>query len=315
MNKKINRDYVDQVMIILRETLEAEDLNNEGNIGNITQPRQITLSDGTVRQAISGDMNKHIFTNNLRKLASDDELCSSCVLFSPMKNGKVKITDDNLSDTGNRVRECIVDDAAGFMNAGGGRNEKRESIVKFSTAISTEEIEPELWVHSRNTAITEENKSKKKDKIINATSDEEKSNVNITDGNSISEQTTQMIFYKPIRCNQYALSIQVDLHRIGTDEERGIYAIDDNVIKERQRKIIKAITNTILNTEGANCNTQLPHLRNIEGVIVRKTDKNDVLTKYSSLNDDYKEVNKEIGTNVIEFENIVEFNNVMQNLV
>jgi len=67
--------------------------------------------------------------------------------------------------------------------------------------------------------------------------------------------------------------------------------------------------------EGALCSTRLPHIMDIQGVVVQKTDKDDVLIKYSALNDDYKEINKKIGTNVTEFDDIEEFVDVINKIV
>lgn len=296
--------------IMMRATFYVEALNNIGSIGNVTQSRELILPDGTVRQAISGDTLKHQHTKSLRLLADEDELCSSCKIFSPMKNGDIKKKDDKFSDSGNRVLNCIIDDCHGFFNGGKGRNEKRESCISFSWAIATEENECQEMVHSRVEPLSSQNKKtkneKKKDNGENAT---------ISDGNSIKEQNTQMIFYKPIRSNTYAITIKIDLDRIGLDDENLTYVIDEETRIKRQKKIIQALRNMFIDMEGAMCSTRLPHIINIEGVVVDKKDVNDVLVKYSALNDDYKEKNKRIGTNVTEFNDIEEFVNVLDNLI
>lgn len=294
---------MNKIAMMMRIQLAGESLNNEGTIGNVTQPRQIEFSNEEIRQAISGEMFKHLHSRNLRLLADENELCDTCKIFSPMKNGTVKTQDKKLSPSGNKVKECIIDDVEGFMNAGKGANEKRTSCIKFSWGIATEENEYQTMLHTR-VDPTQDNNKKKKDK------DSTKG-----DGNTNDDQNTQMLFYRPLRSNEYALTVQVDLDRIGFDDEKLIYALDEITVKARQEKCIKALLNMFVDMEGAMCSTRLPHIQGVEGIIVKKTDKNQVLSKYSALNNDYKEVNQNISDDSIIFNNIVEFAEVMKGLI
>jgi CRISPR-associated protein Cst2 len=220
-----------------------------------------------------------------------------------MKNGKVKEIDKKLSPSGNKVKECIIDDVEGFMNAGKGANEKRTSCIKFSWAIATEENEYQTMLHTR-IDVTQGNSKKKEEKETTE-----------GDGNTNKDQNTQMLFHRPLRNNEYALTVQVDLDRIGFDDEKLIYALDEADIKSRQEKCIKALLNMFVDMEGAMCSTRLPHIQNIEGILVKKTDKNQVLSKYSALEDDYKEVNQKISDDAIIFNDIVEFTETMKELI
>lgn len=294
---------MNKIAIMMRIELNGEALNNEGNIGNITKPREIELTDGTTRQAISGEMLKHLHTRNLRLLADNEELCDTCKIFSPMKNGTVKEKDKRFSESGNKTKECIIDDVEGFMNAGSGHNEKRTSCIKFSWAIATEENE---YISTLQTRVnpTEGNNKKKKEKEDT-----------IDESNTNSDQNTQMLFYRPLRNNEYALTVQVDLDRIGFDDEKLVYTINEDVIKERQSKCLQALRNMFIDMEGAMCSTRLPHIMNIEGVVVKKTDRNQILTKYSALNDDYKEVNNKLSSESMVFNNIEEFITSIDNIL
>lgn len=294
---------MNKIAIMMRLQLAGESLNNEGNIGNVTQPRQIEFPNGDVRQAISGEMLKHNHSRNVRLLADENELCDTCKIFSPMKNGKVKEMDNKLSASGNKVKECIIDDIEGFMNAGKGANEKRTSCIKFSWAIATEENEYQTMLHTR-VDVTQDNSKKKEDRETTE-----------GEGNTNKDQNTQMLFHRPLRNNEYALTIQVDLDRIGFDDEKLIYALDDDIVKARQDKCIKALLNMFIDMEGAMCSTRLPHIQNIEGILVKKTNKNQILSKYSALNDDYKEVNEKISDDTIMFNDIITFTEVMKNLI
>lgn len=292
-----------KIAIMMRIGLDGEALNNEGNIGNVMQPRQIELADGTVRNAISGEMLKHFHSRNLRLLADENELCDTCKIFSPMKNGVIKNIDEKLSASGNKVKACIIDDIEGFMNAGSGQNEKRISCIKFSWAISTEENGYQTMLHNR-VDPTEKNSKKK-----------EEQQDNTSNANTNADQNTQMIFYRPIRSNIYALTIEIELDRIGFDDEKLIHALDEKLIKLRQEKCLKALINMFTDMEGATCSTRLPHLRNIEGIIIDKQNKNEVLVKYSALNSDYIQVNSNIGTRSNKFNNVGEFVNKIMNLL
>ena len=297
-----------KIAIMMRIGLNAEALNNEGNVGNVLQPRRVKLLDGTIRDEISGEMLKHYHTRNLRLLAEDNELCDGCKILSPMKNAELKEKDETLSESGNRVKACIVDDCQGFMNAGKGRNEKRVSCIKFSKAIGINESDVETQLHTRVEVLADENKKTKNEKKQN---NEDTTN----DGNTIKEQNTQMLFHRPTRSNEYAITLTLELDRIGYDDEKQKYVLDDEGIKARQKKCVQAIRNMFVDIEGALCSTRLPHLMNIEGILVDKADKNDVLVKCSALNDDYKEVNKRIATKSTEFNNIEEFVNVLDELI
>lgn len=308
-----------KIAIMLRVGLNAEALNNEGNIGNVMQPRQIELYDNTIRNALSGIMLKHFHHKNLRLLANEDEICSTCRIFSPMKNGVVDNIDTNFSISGNKVKNCIVDDIEGFMDAGG-TNSKRTSVIKFSWGIGVEENDYISVLHNRidptekNNKKREDNKKDKKTKNTNEQSETTIEEDTTSDANTNQKQNTQMIFYKPLRCDEYAITIQIDLDRIGFDDERLIYTLPEEKIKERQKKCIKALTNMFLDMEGAMCSTSLPHVMSIEGVLVDKTDKNDVLVKYSALNKDYKEINEKIANKSTIFNNIEEFVKTMNDL-
>ncbi|MEX0083013.1 DevR family CRISPR-associated autoregulator [Clostridium butyricum] len=294
---------MNKLAIMMRINLIGEDLNNEGTIGNVIQPRQIELPNGEIRQAISGEMLKHYHSRNLRLLADESELCDTCKIFSPMKNGTILEKDSKLSASGNKVKQCIVDDIEGFMNAGKGANEKRTSCIKFSWAIATQENEYSEMLHTR-VDPTQSNNKKKRDK-----------SKDYDDANTNKDQNTQMLFHRPLRSNEYAITIQVDLDRIAFDDEKLTYTLSEDKTKERQIKCIKALKNMFIDMEGALCSTRLPHICGIEGVIVKKQDKNSVLCKYSALQDDYKEVNDKIADDSVIFNNIEEFADIMENLI
>lgn len=280
-----------QIALMLRMELVGEDLNNEGTIGNVVQPRQIILENGEIRQAISGEMLKHFHSRNLRNLATEEELCDRCVIFSPMKAGKVEKEDKKLSASGNKVKNCIIDDVEGFMDAGKS-NAKRTSCIQFSWAIATKENDYQNMLHTR-VDVTEKGGKK----------------------NEGEDKSAQMIFNRPLRNNTYATTVMLDLDRIGFDDEKLVYVLDKETIKERQKKSLIALRDTFANIQGANCTTRLPHLCNIEGIVVRKTNAEQVLTKCSPLKDNYREEIKEVCEDTKEFDSVVEFVKVIDTLI
>lgn len=286
---------MEKLAIMMRLKLNGEALNNEETIGNMVRPREIELLDGTTRQALSGEMLKHLHTRNLTLLSDTDELCDTCKIFSPMKNSLVKNADKSLSASGNKSKECIIDDVEGFMNAEAGKNEKKTSCIKFSWAIATEEND------YKSTLLTRVDPTEKNNKKKSESDEGDKSN--------------QMIFYRPIRSNEYAITIQIDLDRISFDDERLVYVLPEDKVLARKIKCIKALKNMFIDMEGAMCSTRLPHIMGMEGIVVKKTDKNQILSKYSALNDDYKEVNANISDDTTLFNNIEEFVNVLDSVL
>ena len=233
-----------KIAIMMRITLAAEALNNEESVGNVVIPRSILINDEE-RQAISGDTLKHQHTRNLRLLADENELCDGCKIFSPNKNTKAKENDKNLSESGNRTKNCIIDDVEGFMDPKG--SAKKTSPVKFSFAIATEENDYQNLLHTK--VDTTDAGGKKK---------------------AQGEEKTQMLFYKPVRSNNFALTVQMDLDRIGFDDQTLKLAVTEEVQLSRQNKAIRAFKNMIVDMQGAMCSTRLPHIMNVEGVVVRK---------------------------------------------
>lgn len=310
LNKINKNDYMWKLQFGVRLELIGEALNNEDSLGNATKSRSIKLTDEEVRNAISGNMLSHIFTKNLRTLADKEELCDTCKIFSPMKNGKVVDQDKNLSASGNRVKACLIDDACGFMNAGKGCNEKRSKVLNFAWGIATQGT-VDTALYNRVDPTEKNSKAKEnQDKILD---DNGKEIIDTTsEANTNKDQNTQMIFHRPVRSSEYAIMTQINLSRVAFDDEKQMYVFDDKEkIKARIRKIIIAYRNTLLDIEGAMCATNMPHLKGISGVVVEKTSAEELMSKYSPLNEDYMEIHKDLS-NTKSFNTIKEFIEVIE---
>lgn len=305
-------DNMWEILFALRLDLVGEALNNEENIGNITKGRCIKLKNEEIRSAISGNMINYVFNKNLRLLADKNELCDTCKIFSPMKNGKItdEEKDNNLSESGNRVKKCIIDDVAGFMNAGKGANEKRSKIINFSWGIATQGVQS-MALYNRIDTSEANYKPKKDKKDVNGKVD------TTSLANTNKDQNTQMIFHRPIRSNEYSIISNINLSRICFDDERQRYVFEDNnVIKERIKKVLLAYRNTIIDIKGALCSTNLPQILGVNGVMIEKTSAKEVLSKYSPLNDNFKEVHLNLNkNNAKEFNNVEEFVKVIDELM
>lgn len=326
MNERLSsiekNDYMWKLEIGMLLDLLAEDLNNEDTLGNVTKSRMIKINEEEVRNAISGNMLSHIFSKNLRALSDTNELCDTCKIFSPMKNGKIKEIDKSLSDSGNKVKNCIIDDICGFMNAGKGNNEKRSKVLNFAWAISKNGT-CDTVLYNRVDPTDKNSKTKSEQEIIK---DEDGKEIKDTtsEANTNKSQNAQMIFYRPIRSSEYAIITQINLSRVAFDDQKQKYVFEDKeIIKSRIKKLLIAYMNTILDIEGAMCSTNMPHLKGVSGVLIEKTSAKQLMSKYSPLNEDYKKVhlnidlNDEKSTNKLELNNISlaegrEFNNVQE---
>ncbi|MEM3088535.1 MAG: DevR family CRISPR-associated autoregulator, partial [Candidatus Bathyarchaeia archaeon] len=83
MNEKVY-----EIGFMGRIRIDAHSLNNEGTVGNVTEPRTIILADGQKTDGISGEMLKHIHAEALWQLVKEKEpksLCQACQVLSPMK--------------------------------------------------------------------------------------------------------------------------------------------------------------------------------------------------------------------------------------
>ena len=85
-------------------------------------------------------MLKHYHTRNLRLLADDNEMCDTCKIFNPMKDGVVTQPDDAFSASGNKVKNCIIDDVEGFANLKKANSATRFSCVKFAISKITSSL-------------------------------------------------------------------------------------------------------------------------------------------------------------------------------
>lgn len=286
--------------IAITYQLMGEQLNNEGAIGNYTQSRTITDEQGNKRNMISGPSTKHAIRDRVMEVTDKSNLCASCRIFSPLKNGKHTSNDDGLSKSGNRTKGCVVCDLMGFMNPT--IAEKRHSVIRVSDAIAEVTGTREAQLHSRldsaSSAMSKVDKKKSKvDDLVTENGEAASSN---------------MLFHEENRNSTYHQVVKIDLSRIAFDDENQQYVTFDKAfIKSRVRDAITAVTKHFLDVQGAKVSVHTPHLMSLSGVITEKTDGSQISTTYSTMNADYLAVKDALNANNVAFSNPAEFKDAM----
>lgn len=234
-----------EIGILGRIRIDAHSLNNEGTIGNVTEPRTVILADGTKTDGISGEMLKHIHVEALWQLAKAEEgiLCNSCGNLSPMKaDGNPKVTEKKKTvEALNEALKCTICDVHGFLVQR--PTLSRKSTVEFGWALALpEQFHRAIHVHTRVSSGEKEREAK--------------------------EVSEQMIYNRPTRSGIYGLVSVFQPWRIGLNEEDYSYQIDDKTREERYRLALDAYKSMMTRLEGAMTTTRLPHFGSFDGVIV-----------------------------------------------
>lgn len=237
-------------------TLNAHDLNNEGNEGNITIARTASIViDGNVKNvnAISGDMLKHSVSTYINEIAKADglNLCAGCAvnhanrinMDERLKPG----TDEEMVN--NVLKICAGDDVNGFMVTKKGINIKRKSCYESGMVIGI----PDRVVTERDFHAKYSRESAKPVKKHDADAD----------GSNIG----QNIFYRPNNSGDYATVMFVNVDHIGRNGYTHKYAIGEEERQRRVKVLLTAIASTYTNIRGAQRNTMMPHTTGFAGVV------------------------------------------------
>lgn len=277
-----------QVQLDIQYQLMSEQLNNEESIGNSTRSRKQVDEEGNLRNKISGANTKHNIVAKLYQMTDDkSQLCSSCRVLSPLKNGELNLNDEDvehLSNSGKRTKGCVICDAAGFMNAETGKAEKRQSVISVSDAIAEVTGTRDREMHSRLDTVEDAGKAKSED----------------------GSGSKNMIFYEENRNSTYHQSIVIDLDRVGFDDHEQVYVLDKEKIKDRIKSVLNATIYHFINIEGAKMSVHKPHLISLSGTLRESTDSQEVLSNYSTMNDDYLDVQEQLNKDIKVFHNPAE---------
>ena len=274
-------EEVYEIGIVGKIRIDAHSLNNEGTVGNVTEPRTIMLADGRKTDGISGEMLKHMHTEAFWQLAKERNvtLCQACQMLRPEKaNKNPNVTKVNeVKEALNEALKCALCDIHGFLV------EKptlsRKSTIEFGWAIAIpEQFYRDIHVHTR---VAPGEKGKE-------------------------AETEQMIYNRPTRSGVYAFISIFQPWRIGLNEINYEYVPNDEDRKERYELVIDAYKAMLSRLEGAMTTTRLPHTSEIEGLIIIATNAMPV-PLISPLKDDYKEQIEKI----VESKNIQKFNSLV----
>ncbi len=273
-------ERVYEIGIVGRIRIDAHSLNNEGAVGNVTEPRTIVLADGRKTDGISGEMLKHIHTKAFWQLAKERNtpLCEACLTLRPEKANKnpnvIKISE--VKGALNEALKCALCDIHGFLV------EKptlsRKSTVEFGWAIAIpEQFYRDIHVHTR---VAPGEKGKE-------------------------TESEQMIYNRPTRSGIYALVSIFQPWRIGLNEINYSYVLNDEERKRRYGLVIDSYKAMLSRLEGAMTTTRLPHTSEIDGLIIKTVNAMPV-PLITPLKDDYKEQLEKI----IKSENIQKFDSL-----
>lgn len=323
-----------EIAILGKVTWNLHSLNNEGTVGNVTEPRTIALADGTQTDGISGEMLKHMHAEYMWALESDkNNFCEVCKKFHPERaDGSVK-GKNNAEEVVRTALNCEMCDVHGFLVQR--PTTSRESTVEFGWAVGLPGVQRRIHVHSRHALhearlVEEKNPGEWGDDKCSWSQKREDGTEETCTANSAESHlykvkgrwycsehvpgsaTPQMIYHRPTRSGVYGVVSVFQPWRIGLNNVNFNYDINDvGKRKSRYELVLKAYQAMFMRPEGAMTSTRLPHTENFEGVIViSKT--NFPVPVISPLKDDYKEQIKNIITNIGDGNSISikEFNSV-----
>ncbi len=262
-------------------TLDLHSLNNEGGEGNQIATRMVNIvtEDDRLHQvnAISGDMYKHIQAEHLQRISKQRNLplCKGCLEF----NANRILADSDFIGSFNKqtpdrdvvdsmLKRCAQDDLEGILITAQSKALGRKSVVEFGWVVGIPgEVTTDSFFHVKY----------------------------VEDSGKLGENTAkdasnlgQNIFHRPASSGNYAVVATVEVARIGFNDIRQEYAIDDASRQARFVALMESLLYTFLQTNGAMRNTQHPHLVNFKGVITLTSDVVPA-PSISPLNSNYKE--------------------------
>lgn len=272
---------LNSLSIAARVVMDMHALNNEGNESNRLMTRQVGIvtpqydeSGGmtgrynrSVVNAISGDMNKHIFADAFRNIALDMGLpiCKACQSLDParmMGNENFRDYIKGKPDVGeviDRLLECALDDVCGIMITGEGNSIKRKSAVEFGWTVGLPEAtEVQEFIHARHaiTRLTRTKAGKDDDDEVRAQAARERG-----------ENIGQMIFNRPASSGVYAFVAHLDVSMIGFNDAAQAYPPHVADRAGRLQAALMGLAQSILHPKGALTSTQLPHVVDLEGFV------------------------------------------------
>ncbi|NWF91377.1 MAG: DevR family CRISPR-associated autoregulator [Syntrophaceae bacterium] len=296
-----------EIGILGRVTWNLHSMNNEGTVGNVTEPRTVVLADGEKTDGISGEMLKHIHAYNVWLLQEDKgQFCQACQKFHPQKadmNPLIQGKDTPEKAMETAISSCILCDLHGFLVQRPAV--ARPSTVEFGWTLGLpEKTHREIHIHARHSMV-----GRSREEAEEKQAGEE----------TVERQVpAQMIYHRPTRSGVYAIVSVFQPWRIGLNEVDYTYTIDDEKRKNRYQLAMNAYKATFMRTDGAMTSTRFPHVEAMEGVVVT-SETNFPVPTISPLKDGFVEemeslVTKQRGLSHQKFSNLAELCDIINAL-
>lgn len=301
--------------IVGRATWDLHSLNNEGSIGNVTEPRTVMLADGAKSDGVSGEMLKHVHVSAFWQIGREElPLCENCRKLEPNKANKeptITAISGSLDALTTAIRQCALCDLHGFLVEKPTIN--RASCIEFGWAVGLPgHNHRDLHLHARH-AVGERAKPSKADQGATAQPpDNDQNAAEQAQEGPEAAGTSQMVYNRPTRSGQYAVVSVLSPWRIGLEHFEYKYVIDEDERKRRYQHALRAYQAMFWRPEGAMTTTRLPHVEGFSGAVVISTT-NLPAPVVSGLADDYLEQLDGLvdsigeGLEVRRFGNVAEF--------
>ena len=298
------QNQVFEIAIVGRVVWNLHSLNNEGTIGNVTEPRTVVLWDGTKTDGISGEMMKHIhaFWTWLQAKQNNLPLCDACQRFQPQRADAARPKGTPTDALSQVLQQCVLCDLHGFLVQR--PTVHRQSTVEFGWVVGVkDQVYRDLHVHARHAVREETTEQGEQDE-----GEQQQEN----------EVSVQMLYHRPTRSGVYAFVTLFQAWRIGLNEVDYTYALDkDDERKKRYELALTAYEWTFKRPDGAMTTTRLPHIEGAEGLVL--VAHNAVpIPLISPLRDDYAEqletLAKKQGVEVRKFKNLAELTDILSEL-
>ncbi|MCS7173481.1 MAG: DevR family CRISPR-associated autoregulator [Armatimonadetes bacterium] len=262
-----NQQGVFEIAILARVTWNLHSLNNEGSIGNVTEPRTVMLWDGTKTDGVSGEMMKHIhaYWTWLQAKTKNLALCPACRTFQPQRADAARQElnqNDNAQAMGTAITRCVLCDLHGFLVQR--PTIHRQSTVEFGWIVGVPgKFYRDIHVHARH-AVAERGVADKTEEG----GEEEEAQQQATDEAKGTEVAAQMLYHRPTRSGVYALVTLFQPWRIGLNEVNYTYVLAADEQKRRFKVALTAYEWALKRPDGAMTTTRFPHILGIEGIVL-----------------------------------------------
>lgn len=258
-----------EISLMMRATWNLHSLNNEGTVGNVSEPRTVVLADGTKTDGVSGEMLKHLHTYNVWLAEPQkNRFCTACQRLQPQKADLPEYRRtfarlDNVTAMSQAISNCVLCDVHGFLMQEPAIS--RRSTIEFGWAVGLPEVYRDTHVHARH-AVAERGQRRQEGE---------------------EEVAAQMVYHRPTRSGVYAVVSVFQPWRIGLNEITYEYALTDQAERlARYRLGLEAYKNMLQRGDGAMTSTRLPHVEGVEGIIAVSR-RNGPAPVISPLRDDY----------------------------